>query len=57
MAIFFSVVRNLLCDSVYISWINQIKLVFLFIVNKNVNFECISIGKRIINLSNDKLIA
>ena len=31
-------------------------LVFLFIINKNVNFECISIAKHIINLFNDKLI-
>ena len=31
-------------------------LVFLFIINKNVNFECISIAKQIINLFNDKLI-
>ena len=34
---------------------NQVKLVFLFIINKNVNFECISIAKHIINLVNDKL--
>ena len=34
---------------------NQVKLVFLFILNKNVNFECISIAKHIINLVNDKL--
>ena len=34
---------------------NQVKLVFLFIINKNVNFECISIAKHIINLFNDKL--
>ena len=40
-------------DSVYISWINQVKLVFLFIINKN--FECISIAKHIIDLFNDKL--
>ena len=33
---------------------NQVKLVFLFIINKNVNFECISIAKHIINLFNDK---
>ena len=31
-------------------------LVFLFIINKNVNFECISIAKHIVNLFNDKLI-
>ena len=31
-------------------------LVFLFIINKNVNFECISIAKHIINLFKDKLI-
>ena len=30
--------------------------VFLFIINKNVNFECISIAKHLINLFNDKLI-
>ena len=36
--------------STAISWINQNKLVFLFIINKNVNFECISIAKHIINL-------
>ena len=54
MIVFFSVC----CDSVYISWINQIKLVFLVIINKNVNFECISIhiAKTIIYLLNDKLI-
>ena len=34
---------------------NQVKLVFLFIINKNVHFECISIAKHIINLVNDKL--
>ena len=43
------------CDSVYISWMNQVKLVFLFIINRDVNFECISIAKHIINLFNDKL--
>ena len=53
MIIFLSAV--IYCDSVYISWINQVKLVFLFIINKNVNFECISIAKHIINLFNDKL--
>ena len=42
-------------SALYISWINQVKLVFLFIINKNVNFECISIAKHIINLFNDKL--
>ena len=31
------------------------KLVFLFIINKNVNFECISMAKHIINLFNDML--
>ena len=34
---------------------NQVKLVFLFIINKNVNFECISIAKHIIDLVHDKL--
>ena len=35
--------------------INQVKLVFLFMINKNDNFECISIAKHIINLFTDKL--
>ena len=54
--IFLRWLLEIYCDSVYINWINQIKLVFLFIINKNVNFECISIAKLIINLFNDKLI-
>ena len=44
------------CDSFDISWNNQFKLVFLFIINKNVNFERISRTKQIINSFNDKLI-
>ena len=39
-----------------ISWINQIKLSFLFIINQNVNFECISIAKHLTDLFNAKLI-
>ena len=53
MVIFFSLLE-MYCDSVYISWINQIKLVYM--INKNVNFECMAIAKHIINLYNDKLI-
>ena len=55
--IFSAAILEIYYDSVYISWNNQIKLVvFLFIINKNVNFECISITKHIINSFNDKLI-
>ena len=54
--IFLRWLLEIYCDLVYINWINQIKLVFLFIINKNVNFECISIAKLIINLVKDKLI-
>ena len=42
--IFLRWLLEIYCDSVYIKWINQIKVVFLFIINKNVNFECISIA-------------
>ena len=49
---YFSQLLEIYCDSVYISWINQIKLVFLFIINNIL----ISIDKHIINLFNDKLI-
>ena len=42
----FSAVRNL----------TSAGLVFLFIIKKNVNFECISIAKHIINVFNEKLI-
>ena len=50
------------CYSDYISSKNisagliKSNLVFLFIINKIVNFECISIAKHIIYLLNDKLI-
>ena len=49
--LYFSPLLEIYCDSVYISWIS-----FLFIINKNVNFECTSIAKHIINIFNDKLI-
>ena len=51
--LYFYPLLQIYCD--YISWINQVKLVFLFIINKNVNFECFSIAKHIIILYNDKL--
>ena len=54
--LYFSPLLEIYCDSDYISWIIKSNLVFLFIINKNVNFECISIAKQIINLFNDKLI-
>ena len=36
--LYFSPLLEIYCDSVYISWNNQIKLVFLFIINKKCYF-------------------
>ena len=46
--LYFSPLLEIYCDSAY--------TIFLFTINKNVNFEYISIDKHIINLFNDKLI-
>ena len=63
--LYFSPLLEIYCNSDYISSKNinprsagliKSNLVFLFIINKIVNFECISIAKHIINLFNDKLI-
>ena len=62
---YFSPLLEIYCNSDYISSKNinprsagliKSSLVFLFIINKIVNFECISIARHIINLFNDKLI-
>ena len=63
--LYFSPLLEIYCNLDYISSKNinprspgliKSNLVFLFIINRIVNFECISIAKHIINLFNDKLI-